>query len=111
VKLPNAERAIVDDRKVKDYLLSLEHPIGRFKARVFATAGYHVDNWRQLQRDLLAAALEVEVEVRGSSEFGSRFMGRTTLIGPSGLLPIVTVWVITSEGRPRFVTAYPRALR
>ena len=44
MKLPNAARAIVDEAKVRDYLLSPEHPVGRFKARVFRAAGYERDN-------------------------------------------------------------------
>ena len=40
MKLPNADAATVDDAKVRDYLLSPEHPVGRFKARVFRSAGY-----------------------------------------------------------------------
>lgn len=37
-KLPNAERAILDIRKIADYCLSPEHPRGRHKARVFRDA-------------------------------------------------------------------------
>jgi len=31
--LPNPERAFVAPNKVRDYLLSPSHPVGRFKAR------------------------------------------------------------------------------
>jgi hypothetical protein len=36
MKLPNGDRAMVHEAKVRDYLLSTDHPIGRFKARVFS---------------------------------------------------------------------------
>jgi hypothetical protein len=36
VVLPNSERAIVDEAKVRDYLLSPSHPVGRFKAAFFS---------------------------------------------------------------------------
>jgi len=39
MSLPNAERAVVDPVKVRDYLLSAVHPIGRFKARFFVAMG------------------------------------------------------------------------
>ncbi|GJG85381.1 hypothetical protein tb265_05620 [Gemmatimonadetes bacterium T265] len=39
MKLPNAERAVVDPAKVRDYLLSPDHPVGESKARFFATLG------------------------------------------------------------------------
>ena len=35
MKLPRAEHAVVEDAKVRDYLLSREHPVGRFKAAFF----------------------------------------------------------------------------
>jgi hypothetical protein len=34
--LPGADRAFVDPRKVREYLLALDHPEGRSKARAFA---------------------------------------------------------------------------
>jgi hypothetical protein len=37
-RLPNAERAILDLAKVRDYCLNPCHPEGRHKARVFKTA-------------------------------------------------------------------------
>ena len=52
--LPNSERAIVEPSKVRDYLLSPAHPVGRFKAAVFAALGYTHEQWETLQSDLLA---------------------------------------------------------
>jgi hypothetical protein len=40
MKLPAAESAIIDEAKVREYLLSTEHPVGRFKARFFIGLGY-----------------------------------------------------------------------
>ena len=44
--LPNADRATIEPSKVRDYLLSPAHPIGRFKAAVFAALGYTQDDWQ-----------------------------------------------------------------
>lgn len=38
MKLPNADRAVVDLRKLRDYCLSQEHPRGQHKARLFKSA-------------------------------------------------------------------------
>lgn len=38
MKLPNAERAVVDVRKLRNYCLNAEHPRGQHKARVFKSA-------------------------------------------------------------------------
>lgn len=109
MKLPSAEHAIVDAAKVRDYLLSPDHPVGRFKARVFGAVGYHRSDWPRLQRDFLALATAIEVEETDSDEHGRRFVGAGSLAGPNGsLLPVTTVWIICSgEASPRFVTAYP----
>ncbi len=40
VKLPAADRALVDPAKARDYLLSPAHPVGRYKAYVFFSLGY-----------------------------------------------------------------------
>jgi hypothetical protein len=54
--LPNAKDAVVESAKVRDYLLSPVHPVGRYKAAVFHALGYVADDWRRLQQDLLALA-------------------------------------------------------
>ena len=38
MKLPNAELAIIDEEKIRDYCLSMDHPRGKHKARVFQSA-------------------------------------------------------------------------
>jgi len=38
--LPGGGDVQIEDRKVRGYLLSRTHPVGRFKARVFASAGF-----------------------------------------------------------------------
>jgi len=38
MRLPNADRAVVDLEKLRDYCLNPLHPRGRHKARVFGSA-------------------------------------------------------------------------
>ena len=52
MNLPNAERAVVDPAKVRDYLLAAAHPVGRFKARFFVSLGYAAEQWERLRDDL-----------------------------------------------------------
>ena len=109
MNLPHAEDAIVDEAKVRDYLLSPEHPVGRFKARVFRAAGYERENWQRLRDDLLALARSVDVGRPTADEFGRRFVGTGALAAPNGLPLLVTaVWLIPSGAdSPRLITAYP----
>ena len=108
--LPNAARAFVEPSKVRDYLLSLSHPVGRFKAAVFSALGYHYEHWEVLRDDLLALVQVGEAVLGQPSPFGRKFEVDGVLIGPSGRsAPFRTVWIVRAETEvPRFVTAFPR---
>src|SRR5947209_7422407 len=107
--LPGAEHAVVDAAKVRDYLLSHEHPIGRFKAVFFESLGYAQIDWMRLQTDLLDLCRSRDAVEGQTSQFGRKYEARGTLKGPSGRhAEVVTVWVVLAgDGVPRFVTAYP----
>jgi hypothetical protein len=109
MRLPNADRAAVDPAKVRDYLLSPEHPVGRAKARVFAALGYARADWPALRGALLALAREGEAEPGEATAFGQKWTVRGTLRGPAGrAAPVVTAWIVLAgEEVPRLVTAYP----
>jgi hypothetical protein len=107
--LPRTEDAVVDVAKVRDYLLSHEHPIGRFKAVFFESLGYARVDWMRLQSDLLDLCRSHDAVEGQASQFGRKYEVRGTLKGPSGReAEVVTVWVVlVGEDVPRFVTAYP----
>jgi hypothetical protein len=107
--VPRAEDAVADVAKIRDYLLSHEHQVGRFKAVFFEALGYSSANWIRLRDDLLQLCRSVVVAEGQPSPFGRKYEVRGTLQGPSGRrAEVVTVWVILlSEEVPRFVTAYP----
>ena len=109
MRLPNAERAIVDPVKVRDYLLSPEHPLGRAKARFFTALGFARDNWPELQAALLAHAAAGEAELGAASPYGQKYTVRGIRQGPAGRsASVVAAWIVLQgEDAPRFVTAYP----
>ncbi|MGH7278241.1 MAG: DUF6883 domain-containing protein [Candidatus Rokuibacteriota bacterium] len=47
--IPNADLALVERAKLHAYLLSLAHPVGRFKAAFFLALGYSPETWEQLE--------------------------------------------------------------
>jgi hypothetical protein len=110
LSLPNSDRAVIDIAKVRDYLLSEAHPVGRFKAAFFVTLGYSSDHWELLRDDLLALARAGPAAPGKPSGFGQTFEVNGILTGPSGRsADVKTVWIIRSnEDAPRFVTAFPR---
>jgi hypothetical protein len=107
--LPGAEQAVVDAAKLRDYLLSHEHPVGRFKAVFFEALGYGRMDWMRLRTDLVGVARSGAASEGGSGPFGRKYEVRGTLEGPSGRrAEVVTVWVVLiGDNVPRFVTAYP----
>ena len=109
--VPGADRAVVEPRKLRDYLLSPAHPVGRFKATFFASLAYTQDTWGVLSADLRDQAASGEAHPVGPSPYGQKYEVNGTLIGPTGKeAEVVTVGIIlTGEDFPRFVTAFPRA--
>ena len=111
MKLPAADRARVDPEKVRDYLLSGAHPVGRFKATFFSALGYSEDAWEKLRDDLLDIARRDDALPGGPSPHGEKYEVRATLHGPNGrTAKILSVWMVRSfdgETFPRFVTAFP----
>jgi hypothetical protein len=58
MKLPNAEAAVVDIVKLREYSLNPDHPKGKHKARVFLAAlGIDENDAEQLREIILRAVL------------------------------------------------------
>jgi hypothetical protein len=107
VKIPGGERLVIEEAKVRDYLLSPEHPVGRAKARFFVRLGFERTNWSVL-RDQLQHLGSVDAELGASTRFGQKYVVRGTRHGPMAAAAIVTVWIVLrGEDFPRFVTADP----
>ena len=109
MKLPHADGAIISAEKLRDYILSPVHPIGRFEATVFGELGYSAQNWEVFEQHLREQILSLDTVQVEESRYGRKFVIEGPLTGPAGkTMQIVTVWVILKgESIPRFVTAYP----
>jgi hypothetical protein len=109
VRLPGGDRAVIEAAKLRRYLLSSQHPLGRFKSAFFRGLGYTESNWRRLDSDLRDVARLGEARVGQESAYGQKYEVRSTLRGPFGRrAEVVTVWIVVAgDDFPRFVTAYP----
>jgi hypothetical protein len=109
MKLPAAERAVIEAAKIRDYLLSTSHPVGRFKTAFFTGLGYTRANWRRLEADLRDLAVTGDAQPGRTSPYGEKYEIRGILSGPSGKsAEVLTVWIILVGGDvPQFVTAFP----
>ena len=109
MKLPNGNEAIVEEAKLVDYVLSQTHPIGRFKARFFASLGIGTENWELLQSALLDIAATADAKLDQATEFGQKYLIPGHIQGPQGSADILSVWIILAgEDSPQLVTVYPR---
>lgn len=73
MKLPVADRVVIDERKVRDYLLARGHPVGRFKARVFAAVGFNEQTADAFIGELRRVAAAGEVLDVEDTEFGRKY--------------------------------------
>ena len=98
----DAATAIIPTEKLRDYLLSSTHPIGRYKSAFFQSLGYLRDQHEILERDL-RAVLANEAQPTDTTEYGQKFTVRGVLPGVNGRSGrIVSVWIILrGETAPR----------
>lgn len=104
----DADAGIIPAEKVRNYLLSPTHTIGRYKSEFFRSLGYTQEQWQVLERDP-RAALGGEAQPTNTTGYSQKFTVRGSLQGPNGRLGwIMSIWIILhGETAPRFVTAYP----
>lgn len=109
MKLPNREFAYVPQTKLKDYLLSETHVVGRSKAKFFRLFGFDEKNIEVLQQGLVKIAQTQDIKDEFPSSHGKKYVINGTLSTPIGKsVKIETVWIIDKgQEKPRFITAYP----
>ena len=109
MKLPRAEKVQIDARKVRGYLLSQTHPVGRFKARVFAAVGFDDTKTDAFIAELRRIAVAGEVAEVEDTEFGRKYTVAGDLKGPAGSVQVLTVWIQEpGQADVRLVTVRPR---
>ena len=108
MKLPNAAQAFVDVRKLRDYCLSVEHPRGQHKARVFQRAlGWTADSADDVRRKLLEAVQSNEASFLGEDDYGHRYALDFLVGGETGSVSVRSLWIVRrGEDFPRFTSCY-----
>lgn len=111
MKLANSHLAIVEARKVAEYLLNASHPENGGKARFFEGLGYSALDVMPLVAALRTVAVTGEAVGRIASRHGTKFIVEGKLpsqVEASKNRAIRTVWIVESADEvPRLVTAYP----
>jgi hypothetical protein len=107
-RLPHAENAQIDSRKLTDYALNPDHPVGRNKARVFeSTTGFTRHNHESLLRQLHQGIREQPAELGRADQYGQRYTVDIPVRGPTGSATVRTGWLLESgSSAPRLLTLY-----
>ena len=108
MRVPNAERAVVDLRKLTDYCLDLTNEVGAHKARVFASAlGFTKQDAFRLHSELRTAILESEAILGRADHFGQRYIVDFDCTSGDRNARIRSVWIIDAGSDfPRLITCF-----
>jgi len=106
--VPNAERAVVDIRKLRDYCLNPLHDEGKYKARLFAAIGITANEAEELQAILLHVIKTTEARLGRHDSYGQRYIVDFPLNWRGKEAVIRSGWIIEhGMETPRLTTCYP----
>jgi hypothetical protein len=106
--LRNSRLAVVDLRKLVDYALNPDNPVGRQKARVFAAAlGFDRSNGHLLVDEIRRGVMASPAEPGMVDAYGARYRVDLPLTGPRGSAVVRTAWIYrTGSDVPELVTLH-----
>jgi hypothetical protein len=111
MRLPNAERAVVDIGKLRDYSLNQDHERGQHKARVFRSAlGLVVSDAAWLREFILVAVPDAEVVAGPTpSPFGEKYVIDLLVARGARSAMVRTTWIVEyGTDFPRLTSCYVR---
>lgn len=108
----------ISDDKILKYLLNLDHPQGRSKARFLINRGFSFQNPHQLREALQRHPLTATLVQQIPHPDGEKLTYKCVVAAPDGTQPcLTTVWIKSLSGSAgggitsqRLVTAYPDTL-
>ena len=95
---PNAQEALVEEKKIIGYLLNTVHPDGAGKPRFFSSLGFTLANWQQLADALTKQAFQNQVSEVVESSYGNRNTVAGEMMTPGGRKPDSTDSVDNRKG-------------
>jgi hypothetical protein len=105
LKLP--ENTVFSSEKFCEYLLK-KLP-DNDKSQFLAVAGYSIQNWKNLVKDIREQLLPLDAALSRQTPFGNLYEIRGVLCGPNGKkLKVIFIWMTESESKiSKFITLYP----
>ena len=109
MKIPNAERAVVDIRKLRDYCLNPQHDKGKHKARLFTSLlGMDSDDAEELRNILLETVKTQDAQLGETDAYGQRYTLDFMLNWQGKQARIRSAWIVeTGSDIPKLTTAFP----
>ena len=110
MKVPNADKLVVEREKIVDYLLNPAHPDNGGKAAFFEGLGFRRAEWETLAAALRALAAKADVAQSTESPHGQKYVIVGPIESPSGKpAQVQMIWIVDARRDvARLVTAYPR---
>jgi hypothetical protein len=107
-ELPRRSEVEIPRRKVTGYLLATGHPVGGAKAKYFHSRGFDLESPEILEAALRWVAQTGRVKKTESTPWGMKYFVVAEVDAPDGNpLLLGTVWIVSGDGPPLLVTAYP----
>lgn len=107
-KLPRPKTLLVEEKKIRDYLLNTKHKDGAGKAKFFLACGFTVEKWTALAQALREHGRQRPVTKVEKNDFGTKYTVECSMTSPDGRDPcVVTVWIDEAGLPVRLVTARP----
>ena len=107
--IPNAENAVVDIRKLRNYCLNPNHDKGKHKARLFSSIlSMKPDNAEELRLILLEVVKTHEARLGRQDEFGQRYTIDFPIEWHNKSATLRSGWIIEHGSEiPRLTTCFP----
>lgn len=107
LRLPNAENAIAAEAKFTKYLFAGDHPEGLAKGAAFKSRlGYDLNNWQNLQREILSRALKYPTIYKGNNGYADMYEQKIIINGLKGTPANVVVGWSIGSGKVTMASAY-----
>lgn len=109
MRIPNADVAVVDIRKLREYCLNSTHGTGRHKARRFVAAlGITSDDAEALRDILLRAVREHNAALGLEDKYGQRYIVDFLMEWRDRRAMVRSTWIIEpGVPFPRLTSCYP----
>jgi hypothetical protein len=108
MKLPNADNAVVQIEKLREYSLNFLHPTGKHKAKVFRSAfGFEIGDAEFLRTVILEKTRTEDALFIMANSFGDHYFLDFHLEYLGKSANIRTKWIVeTGENYPRLTSCY-----